>query len=138
VVISGDTAACDCVATLAKDSDLLIHEMMKPDPGMVTGGKFSETGFDKPRADRPQTGHTAPTELGRIAAKANVRTLVATHLAPYTSVKAARDMQSPYVGDPGKRIWADMIFGIKKQFDGAVVLAEDGMVFDFVTPLPGR
>ena len=138
VVISGDTGPSEALTQLAKGADLLIHELVKPDPGMLKGGKFASKDFqkdtnrdfNKSKSKRPQTGHTSPTDLGKLAAKANVKRLVAYHLAPYSSLDKALEMVKVYTGPrPGEQIWAEMTYAVKKHFKGAFILAEDGMIF---------
>ena len=138
VVISGDTGPSKALTELAKGADILIHEMMKPDPGMLTGGKFankefqenSNKDFEKKKSKRPQTGHTTPTEVGQIGKEAGVKKLVAYHLAPFSSLDKAIEMTSLYLGPrPGDQVWAEMIHAVKKVYDGPFILAEDGMVF---------
>lgn len=73
VAFSGDTAPCEAMVELARDADLLIHECT-----------FPETFI----AHRARTGvgtyaHTSPTELGRIAARANVKRLLPTHFGHF-------------------------------------------------------
>ena len=131
VVISGDTRPVQGVIDLARETDLLIHECQKPDPGMIKGGKMQLKAFQKPDASRPQTGHTSPTELGMIARSAQPKKVIATHLPPYTSVEPAVEMSKIYTGAaPGHQIWGDYIAAIKGHYNGPVILAEDAMVFD--------
>jgi len=59
VVYSSDTEPCQAVADLAKDADVLIHEV---------AGKT--------------TGHSAPDQAGTIAAHAGVRKLYLIHYPP--------------------------------------------------------
>ena len=134
VAISGDTAVSEGMLKLSKDVDILVHECVKPDLGMTPGGgKFSTKDFHNKELmeKRPQTGHTSPSQLGKLAADAGVKKLVAYHLAPYTSVPAAVEMSSLYLGQsPGPSIWSEFSAAMKKQYDGPVVLAEDRMIFD--------
>ena len=132
VAISGDTAVSEGMKTLAKDVDILVHECVKPDLGMTPGGKFSLKDFHKEELmeERPQTGHTSPSQLGRLASEVNAKKLVAYHLAPYTSVPAAIEMSSMYLGpSPGHSIWGEFVHAMKQQYDGPVILAEDRMIF---------
>lgn len=138
VVISGDTGPSKALTKLAEGVDILVHEMVKPEPGMLKGGKFStkdfqkdtNRDFNKSRSKRPQTGHTSPTDLGKIAAKAKPKLLVAYHLAPYSSVDKALEMVEVYTGPrPGDQIWAQMIQSVQKNYKGPFILSEDGMVF---------
>jgi ribonuclease Z len=133
VAISGDTAVSEGMLTLAKNVDILVHECVKPDMGMTPGGKFSLKDFhsDKLMKKRPQTGHTSPSQLGKLAEDAKVKKLIAYHLAPYTSVPAAVEMSSLYLGpSPGPSIWAEFSSAMKRNYQGPVVLAEDRMIFD--------
>ncbi len=65
VVYSGDTRPCAETIKQAKDADLLIHECSLPD-----------------RMKDMAPNHTTPAELGALAAQAEVKTLVLTHLYP--------------------------------------------------------
>lgn len=142
VVISGDTGPSKELTEIAKGADYLIHEMMKPDPGMLKDGKFSHREFqeasnnDRKKVEarkRPQTGHTAPSQLGELAQEAGVKNLIAYHLPPITSVPKAVEMSAMYTGsNPGEQIWTDMIHAVKKYYTGNFILAEDGMVFSIV------
>jgi ribonuclease Z len=144
VVISGDTAPSDDFIKLAEGAELLVHECQRPDSGMVSGGKMSDPRFQRSNAERPQTGHTTPLQLGIVAQKARVGELVVTHLPPYTSVPAAVEMSAPYSGTArGFSIWGDYLAAIKRNYPGPVTLAEDGMIFNIeqaarqaVTALP--
>ena len=136
VAMSGDTAISDGMRTLAKDVDILVHECVKPDPGMTPGGKFSLEDFHDSSLmeKRPQTGHTSPTQLGILANEVNAGRLVAYHLAPYTSVPAAIEMSEMYLGPgPGPEIWSEFVAAMKKSYHGPVVLAEDRMIFSLGT-----
>jgi len=131
VVISGDTGPSEDVAALSRDADILLHEITKPDPGMLSGGKFASKEFQDPSQKRPQTGHTSPTELGKLAAGAGVKLLIGYHINPLTGSEAMMDMMSLYTGKSpaGLQIWSEFIHAVKNQFNGPFVLAEDGMVF---------
>lgn len=130
VVISGDTGPSEEMVELARDADILIHELTKPDPGMLSGGKFASKEFQNPDAKRPQTGHTAPTELAEMATRAGVRKLVGYHINPLTGSPAMLDMMSLYTGGhAGEHIWSEIIHAVKSSYDGPFVLADDGMVF---------
>lgn len=63
VVISGDTRPCDNLIAHAKNADVLVHEAIYP-------------GYGYPEY------HTLSTDVGKVAAKANVGRLVLTHLLP--------------------------------------------------------
>ncbi|MEJ8567805.1 MBL fold metallo-hydrolase [Elongatibacter sediminis] len=130
VVISGDTGPSEQMVELARGADILIHELTKPDPGMLSGGKFASKEFQKPDKDRPQTGHTAPSELGDMATRAGVKMLVGYHVNPLTGSKAMLDMMALYTGgNPGEQVWSEVIHAVKTAYEGPFVLADDGMVF---------
>ncbi len=124
VVISGDTGPADSVIELAKGADMLIHECTFAPDGMTVGGSFNSR-------KKPSTGHTAPSELGELAQEAGVKKVVATHVGPFTSGEAAIEMSRQYFGEPvGPEIWMELTHQIRANFDGPVILAEDGMVLD--------
>lgn len=65
VIYSGDTSPSQNLVKVAKGADLLIHECSLPD-----------------RLKDQAPNHTTPGELGILAAQAEVKTLVITHLYP--------------------------------------------------------
>jgi ribonuclease BN (tRNA processing enzyme) len=85
IAFSGDTAPLDVVAEMAKGADVLVHETMyvpaveKYIKAQIAKGrpvKF-EAFMDHMKAD-----HTPVEDVGRIAQKAGVKTLVLSHLTP--------------------------------------------------------
>src|SRR6266568_3628594 len=79
IVISGDTAPTPSLIALAKDADVLVHEVLYlPAVESVVG--------NEPQAARLRehllASHTPSTEVGRIAAAAGVKTLVLSHFVP--------------------------------------------------------
>lgn len=80
IVLSGDTAPSDALVALARGADVLVHETMYG------------PGIDRMLAERPYVpptlkqflmqGHTTAEECGQIAARAQVKTLVLSHLTP--------------------------------------------------------
>lgn len=126
VVISGDGRPCPELVELSRDVDVLVAECAKPDAGMLTSGKFSNV---EPE-EKPSGGHTTPTWLGRMARDANAKKLIATHLAPFTSIPAARSMSRVYYGqDPAPEgFWDDFAARVTKNYSGEFFLAEDGLV----------
>jgi ribonuclease BN (tRNA processing enzyme) len=75
VVFSGDTARTPNIPALARDADLLVHEV-------VDLAAFSGPGFPPALVAHLQAVHTDVTALGAIAAEAGVKALAATHLSP--------------------------------------------------------
>ena len=114
VVFTGDTGPSDAIAQLAKDADLLISEVTKPVDEYK--GQLIKAGRWQLMTPQEQAGyirhhieeHLLPDELGKLAARANVKTVVLTHL---------NDDYIPF---------AEMV---KKHFSGQVLIAKDLMEF---------
>ncbi len=87
LVYSGDTDFCQEIISLAKEADLLLIECSFPD-------------------DRKIAGHLTPTEVGQIAAEAEVKRVLLTHIYP------------PF--EEG-----DILAGVTKRFSGDVKIARD-------------
>ncbi|MEV0477235.1 MBL fold metallo-hydrolase [Streptomyces prunicolor] len=75
VVFSGDTTPSPNVIRLARHADVLVHEALYPEG-------LAALGLPQSLIDHILATHTDVSELGRIAAEAGARTLVATHLSP--------------------------------------------------------
>ncbi|MBI2956712.1 MAG: MBL fold metallo-hydrolase [Acidobacteria bacterium] len=104
VVHSGDTRPSDNLIKHARGADILIHEAYLPEH------------FD--RVDTPEVAarlkayHTSATEVGQVAAAAEVKLLVLTHLVP---------------GDPeSEKVFLDRA---AKHFKGRIVVGRDLMRF---------
>jgi ribonuclease BN (tRNA processing enzyme) len=80
VVFSGDTGPCDNVVELARDADLLVHEVFDIDDWEAR----MPTTMPNRGAVLAQLrrAHTSATEVGTIAERAGVGTLVLSHLVP--------------------------------------------------------
>lgn len=118
VAFSGDTVPCDAMAELAADVDILVHEA---------------TFLDEIIEERAPawTGHSGPRGAGEIAARAGAKQLVLTHLGPYDSAPKAIEMASLYYGEKrGPAVWSKIIADAATAYDGPIVVAEDGMVFE--------
>jgi ribonuclease BN (tRNA processing enzyme) len=87
VVYSGDTAPCKEMVRVAKGADLLIHECSLPD-----------------RMKELATTHTTPADLGKLAAEAQVKSLVLTHLYPELLEELNEALNSIRVSFSGKII----------------------------------
>lgn len=120
VVLSGDTAPCESVIELARGADVLVHD----------------TAFlDEIIEARHMWSHSGPTGAGRVAAAAGVRTLVLTHLGPYTSPAPTIAMASMYYGEArGPEVWDEIVACAKSQFGGEVILGRDALVLEVGQP----
>jgi ribonuclease Z len=110
LVFSGDTAACPALATSARGADVLVHEcfihgVMKPEPGLRT-----EEGLRN-----VASYHTLSSEVGKIAATADVGCLVLNHFVPTRFDKAA------------------LVAEVRRDYDGPLVIGEDLMSLDLDT-----
>jgi ribonuclease Z len=97
VVYTGDTRPSTHVATIARGADLLIHE-----------ATFSSD--ELARAE--ETGHSTAAQAARIAAEADVRRLVLTHISP----RYTRD--APELLAEARALFSE------------VIVAKDGMTLD--------
>ena len=107
VVISGDTAYAPQLADFAKGADVLVHEVMYL-PGVEALVKRL------PNASRLRAhlmaSHTLPEDVGKIAAKAEVKTLVLSHFVPGDDASITDEQ------------WAE---GVRKHFKGQIVVGKD-------------
>lgn len=110
IVISGDTTPSDSLVALARRADLLVHEAL-----------FDAAAVDRLVASVPNASdlrrsilshHTTAEEAGRVAAEAQVGTLVLSHLIP---------AEDPMVTDA---MWSD---AARKHFGGRVIVGKDLM-----------
>lgn len=109
IVISGDTAYAPELAEFAKGADVLVHEVMYL-PGIE--GLLQRL----PNASRFRKhlleSHALPEDIGRIAAKAGVKTVVLTHFVP---------------GDDPSIADEQWVSGVRKHFKGKVIVGTDLM-----------
>jgi ribonuclease BN (tRNA processing enzyme) len=111
VVISGDTAFSPDLIELAKDADVLIHEALYL-PGVDAIVKRA-TNATRLR-EHILASHTSTEDVGRVAAAANVKTLVLNHLIP---------------GDDPSIMAEQWIAGVRKYYAGPVIVGHDLMEF---------
>lgn len=119
VVFTGDTGPSDAVTTLAKGADVLVTEVGLPDDVIEvlkrTGNWQAKTPEEQEAFIRHmKEEHVTPEDVGKMAAKAGVKTVVMTHLGP--TVDPEDDYQR-YIDEA------------KKYFSGLIVLAKDLMQF---------
>ena len=108
IVISGDTKYSDNVVKLAKGADVLVHEVV------------SREFWDRPDAPQPRevvrhilASHTDVVDVGRVAAAAEVKTLVLSHFVP---------TEGP--GTPTEEEW---LAGARRHFKGRILIGRDLM-----------
>ena len=109
LVISGDTRPCDALTEAAQGADLLLHEVfvhreMQP----IEGRRTAET------IEQVASYHTLSSDVGKVAAKANVKWLALTHFVPPDCDTDALH----------REVTAD--------FSGKVTMGEDLMTLDVV------
>lgn len=123
IAFSGDTAPCDAMVKLARDADLLIHECTFPESFIAHRAKTGVGTFS----------HTSPTDLGKIAVRANVKSLVATHFGHFDStspvLKRAAAKHLP-VEQMGPHLMDEIVTDIRKNYTGSLRLAHDLMRID--------
>ncbi len=110
VVFSGDTAPCPALTAAARRADLLVHEcfihgIMRPEPGVRT----------KAGLENVARYHTASSEIGKIAAEAQVRCLMLNHFVPTRFDKDA------------------VLAEVRRDYGGPVLIGEDLMSVDLAT-----
>jgi ribonuclease BN (tRNA processing enzyme) len=119
IVFSGDTGPSAALTELAKDADLLVTEVISVEEWkelqIKTGRWQSMTPEQQARALRRQVEeHITPDEIGKMATRANVKTVVLSHFLPAT------DPQDEY-----ERLGEQ----VNKHFSGRVLVAKDLMEF---------
>jgi ribonuclease BN (tRNA processing enzyme) len=114
IVFTGDTGASDAVTELARNADLLVTEVVSVDDvkeARIRDGRWQAM------SDREQKEyirhmveeHLTPQQIGAMATRANVKTVVMSHLTP----RPDSDDYTP---------WADEV---RTHFSGQVLIAED-------------
>ena len=118
IVFTGDTASSDAVTELAKGADLLVTETCSCEDrkqAMINDGRWQAmTPAEQAGNMRQATqGHMSLDAIWKVATRANVKTLVLSHLTQ----RFGTDDYTP---------WAEEI---KKHFSGEVLVAKDLMEF---------
>jgi ribonuclease BN (tRNA processing enzyme) len=119
VVFTGDTGPSDAVTELAKGADVLVTEVGDPEDVVAL---FKRNGIWQTKTPAEQLGfirhmkeeHLTPKDVGTMAEKAGVKTVVMTHLSP--------------TADPNDD-YQRYLDQAKKYFSGRIVLAKDLMQF---------
>lgn len=109
VVISGDTAYSPELAKFAKGVDVLVHEIMYLPAVEALVRRLPNA---KRLREHLMASHTLPEDVGKIAAQAEVKTLVLSHFVP---------PDDPNTADEN---WME---GVRKHFKGRIVVGKDLM-----------
>jgi len=109
VVISGDTAYAPELAEFAKGADVLVHEVMYL-PGVEA--LIKQLPNAKRLREHLMAAHTLPEDVGKIADRAGVNTLVLSHFVPGDAASITDDQ------------WAE---GARKHFKGRIIVGRDLM-----------
>jgi ribonuclease BN (tRNA processing enzyme) len=119
IVFTGDTGPSEAVTELAKNADILVSEVGSADDVkqvLIENGTWQnwtpeqQTAFMRHLIEE----HLTPEQVGKMAARANVKTVVLTHL-----------LQTVDEHDDYERFVPE----VKKLFSGRVVVAQDLMEF---------
>jgi ribonuclease BN (tRNA processing enzyme) len=119
IVFTGDTGPSDAISALAKGADMLVSEVTSLEEfkaaQMRTGRWQAMTPRQQDESIRHNIEeHVSPEQVGEMAARAGVKTVVLTHL--------------PATADP-KDEYARFGELVKKHFSGQVLIAKDLMEF---------
>ena len=118
IVFTGDTGPSDSVTELAKGADLLVTETSSCEDrkqAMINDGRWQAMTLAEQAGIMRQAtqGHMALDDIGTMAARANIKTVVLSHLTQ----RVGTDDYTP---------WAEEV---KKHFSGQVLVAKDLMEF---------
>ena len=118
IVFTGDTGPSDAVAELAHSADLLVTETSSCEDrkqAMINDGRWQAMTPDEQAEIMRQAteGHMNLDVIGKMAARANVKTVVLSHLTQ----RVGTDDYTPWAED------------VKKHFSGQVLVAKDLMEF---------
>lgn len=123
IAFSGDTAPCESMVRLARDADLLIHECTFPEAALEFRRKVQIGTY----------AHTSPHELGRLAARAGAKSVVATHFGHFDTTRPilrkslARHMPIELVGP---ELMESVVRDIRENYPGPLRIAHDLMRID--------
>lgn len=119
IVISGDTRRSENLVRHAAGANILIHEALNTSMMRAIGSALREHGNGTVDPDRMETiisTHTSTNDLAELAAEAEVKTLVLTHLIP--PIPASSFVEGVFTQ------------GMTDIFDGELIVARDGQRID--------
>ena len=120
IVFTGDTGPSDAVAELAKGADLVVTETSSVEDrkqALIRSGRWQAMTPDEQAGIMRQAtqGHMSLEAVGKMAARANVKTVVLSHMGSQRA-----DDTNDYTP------WIEQV---KKHFSGQVLVAKDLMEF---------
>src|SRR5262249_21142748 len=107
IVISGDTTYAPELAEFARGADVLGQEVMYL-PGVAT--LLKRVSNASRLREHLMASHTTTEDVGKVAARAGVKTLVLSHFVPGDEPSITDDQ------------WAD---GVRKHFNGRIIVDKD-------------
>jgi ribonuclease BN (tRNA processing enzyme) len=120
-VFTGDTAYSENIVGLAKGADLFVCEVMAQsvyDANVARAKEAEAAGNPLSIARHVAETHSTPADVGRMAAKAKVKTVVLYHLLPAARVPGSLDYAITNFTD-----------GVRTAgFTGEVIVGQDLMV----------
>ena len=127
LVILGDTYDPSPIATLAEDTDILIHEATNAHlPGIDSNTKPDDT-FESVETRTKSRGHSTPQMAGAFASRIRAKQLVLNHF----SARYAGDND---VNEESQKIMGAIAELARKNFTGQVTCARDLMSVDVELP----
>lgn len=108
IVFSGDTRPCENLIELARGADILVHEVIDL---AAIGVLEKELSHAKRLHQHLLAAHTPMSQVGQVATRAGVKTLVLNHFVPGT----------PPIPD---KVWYD---AVKPHFSGRLIIGHDLM-----------
>jgi ribonuclease BN (tRNA processing enzyme) len=120
IVFTGDTGPSEALTVFAKGADLLVAEVNSVEDRkqtLIADGQW-QIMSEQERVrilEQAQRGHLTPEDIGKMATRANIKTVVLTHLT--------------YRPPPNTEDYAPWADAVKKHFSGQVLIAKDLMTF---------
>jgi ribonuclease BN (tRNA processing enzyme) len=107
IVLSGDSAYSDVIIHLAKDADVLVHEVLY---APAIDRLFGTDSNARRLREHLVASHTTTEDVGRVAQAAGVKTLVLSHFVPGADPTVTEEM------------WRA---GVRRHFRGEIVVGRD-------------
>lgn len=115
IVFSGDTGPSAALTKLAEGADILVSEVIDLDKQLDAMRSYGASPEQlKPLIEHMKVEHITPEEIGKMATAARVKKVVLSHVVP---------------GAASETDLATYVEGVKKYYDGPVILGADLDVF---------